>query len=65
MDHGNWRRDEFKRKQFLKLVDAILAGEIEQVGLAHQDRLARNDRKALKKAIEDDQSAQNQTPSHP
>ena len=53
-----------KRKQFLKLVDAILAGKIEQVGLAHQDRLARNYRKALKKAIEDDQSAQNQTPSN-
>jgi predicted site-specific integrase-resolvase len=31
----------FKRKQFLRLVDAILAGEIEQVVLAHQDRLAR------------------------
>ncbi len=29
-----------KRKQFLRLVDAILAGEIEQVVLAHQDRLA-------------------------
>jgi putative resolvase len=31
----------FKRKQFLRLVDAILAGEIAQVVLAHQDRLAR------------------------
>ena len=31
----------FKRKQFLHLVDAILAGEIEQVVLAPQDRLAR------------------------
>src|SRR5215472_5384229 len=31
----------FKRKQFLNLVDAILAGEVEQVVLAHQDRLAR------------------------
>ncbi|MFL5624224.1 MAG: IS607 family transposase [Ktedonobacteraceae bacterium] len=31
----------FERKQFLKLVDAILAGEVEQVVIAHQDRLAR------------------------
>ncbi len=31
----------FKRKQFLQLVDAILAGQIERVVLAHQDRLAR------------------------
>jgi putative resolvase len=104
----------FKRKQFLKLVDAILAGEIEQVVLAHQDRLARfgysllvhlcqthhcklvvmntetlspeqelvqdlitithcfssrlyglrNYRKALEKAIKDDQSAQDPTPSN-
>jgi putative resolvase len=101
----------FKRKQFLRLVDAILAGEIAQVVLAHQDRLARfgysllvhlcqthhcqlvvmnteqlspeqelvqdlitithcfssrlyglrNYRKALEKAIKDDQSAQDQT----
>jgi putative resolvase len=100
----------FKRKHFLRLVDQILAGEIEQVVLAHQDRLARfaysllvhlcqthqctlvvmntenvspeqeliqdlitithcfssrlyglrNYRKALEKAIKDDQSAQNQ-----
>jgi putative resolvase len=100
-----------KRKQFLRLVDAILAGEIAQVVLAHQDRLARfgysllvhlsqthhcqlvvmnreqlspeqelvqdlitithcfssrlyglrNYRKALEKAIKDDQSAQDQT----
>ena len=99
----------FKRKQFLSLVDAILAGQIERIVLAHQDRLARfgyhllvhlcqthqcellvmntedlspeqelvqdlitithcfssrlyglrNYRKALKKAIADDQSAQN------
>ena len=55
----------FKRKQFLKLLDAILAEEKEQVVLAHQDRLARNVRKVLKKAIEDDQSTQNQTPSNP
>jgi putative resolvase len=103
----------FKRKQFLRLVDAILAGEIEQVVLAHQDRLARfgysllvhlcqthhcqlvvmnteqlspeqelvqdlitithcfssrlyglrNYRKALEKAIKDDQSPQDQTAS--
>ncbi len=31
----------FKRKQFLRLVDQILEGEIERVILAHQDRLAR------------------------
>jgi predicted site-specific integrase-resolvase len=103
----------FQRKQFVQLVDAILDGQIEQVVLAHQDRLARfgfqllvhlcqthqtelvvmnteelspeqelvqdlititqcfssrlyglrNYRKALKKAIVDDQSAQNQAPS--
>jgi putative resolvase len=99
----------FERKQFLKLVDAIIAGDIERGVLAHQDRLARfgykllvhlcrthrcdllvmntealspeqelvqdlitithcfssrlyglrNYRKALQKAIKDDQSAQN------
>jgi putative resolvase len=103
----------FERKQFLKLVDAVLAGEIECVVLAHQDRLARfgykllehlcrthqcsvvvmntetlspeqelvqdlititncfssrlyglrNYRKALEKALKDDQSAQDQAPS--
>ena len=31
----------FKRKHFLRLVDTILAGEVERVVLAHQDRLAR------------------------
>ncbi len=31
----------FERKQFLKLVDAIVAGEIACVVLAHRDRLAR------------------------
>jgi putative resolvase len=31
----------FKCKHFLRLVDAILAGEVERVVLAHQDRLAR------------------------
>jgi putative resolvase len=31
----------FKRKHFLRLVDQILAGEVERVVLAHQDRLAR------------------------
>jgi putative resolvase len=31
----------FKRKQFLRLVDQILAGEVERVIVAHQDRLAR------------------------
>ena len=106
---------DFERKHFLRLVDAILDGQVERVVLAHQDRLARfgyqllahlcqqqscelvvlntetlspeqelvqdlmtivdcfssrlyglrNYRKALKKAIEDDQSAQNQTPSNP
>jgi putative resolvase len=103
----------FKRKQFLQLVDALLEGQGERIVLAHQDRLARfgyqllvhlcqthqtelvvmnteslspeqelvqdlitithcfssrlyglrNYRKALKKAIADDQSAQNQAPS--
>jgi predicted site-specific integrase-resolvase len=105
----------FKRKHFLRLVDAILEGSVERVVLAHQDRLARfaysllahlcethhcelvvmktqqvspeqelvqdlitithcfssrlyglrNYRKALEKAIKDDQSAQNQAPSDP
>src|ERR1700676_3902417 len=105
----------FKRKAFLRLVDAILDRQVERVVLAHQDRLARfgyqllihlcqthrcelvvmntevvspeqelvqdlitithcfssrlyglrNYRKALKKAIVDDQSAQNQASSHP
>ncbi len=104
----------FKRKQFLSLVDAILDGQIERVVLAHQDRLARfgyhllvhlchthqcelllmnteelspeqelvqdlitithcfssrldglrHYRKALKKAIADDQSAQDQAQPH-
>jgi len=104
----------FERKQFLKLIDAILAGDVACVVLAHQDRLARfgyqllvhlcrthqcklvvmntaalspeqemvqdlmtivhcfssrlyglrNYRKALKKAIADDQSAQDQAPSN-
>ena len=31
----------FKRKHFLRLVDAILEGSVERVVLAHQDRLAR------------------------
>jgi putative resolvase len=31
----------FKRKQFLRLVDQILLGEVEGVIVAHQDRLAR------------------------
>lgn len=31
----------FKRKQFLRLVDAIIAGEVAVVLIAHQDRLAR------------------------
>ncbi len=31
----------FQRKQFLRLVDQILAGEVERLVLAHQDRLAR------------------------
>jgi putative resolvase len=103
----------FKRKQFLSLMDAIVEGQVERLVLAHQDRLARfgyqlvvhlcethhcelvvlntevlspeqelvqdlitithcfssrlyglrNYRKALKKAIEDDQGAQNQASS--
>ena len=105
----------FKRRQFVSLVDAVLDGQIERVVLAHQDRLARfgypllvhlcdshqcellvmnreelspehelvqdlltithcfssrlhglrTDRKALKKAIQDDQSAQDQAQPHP
>jgi predicted site-specific integrase-resolvase len=31
----------FERKRFLKLVDAIVAGEIKRVVIAHQDRLVR------------------------
>ena len=31
----------FKRKHFLRLVDAMLTGEVERIVLAHQDRLAR------------------------
>ena len=104
----------FKRKHFLRLVDAILEGSVERVVLAHQDRLARfaysllahlcethqcelvvmnmqqvspeqelvqdlitithcfssrlsglrNYRKALEKAIKDDQSAQNPLTPH-
>jgi putative resolvase len=104
----------FKRKQFLSLVDAIVEGQVERVILAHQDRLTRfgyqllvhlsethqcelmglnteelspeqelvqdlltithcfssrlyglrNYRKALQKAIADDQSAQDQAPSN-
>ena len=104
----------FKRKHFLHLVDQILAGEVERVVLAHQDRLARfaysllvhlcsthhcqlvvmntenvsaeqelvqdlititqcfssrlsglrTSRKALEKAIKDDQSAQDQASAH-
>ncbi|EFH89526.1 IS607 family transposase [Ktedonobacter racemifer] len=32
---------DVERKQFLALVDAIVAGEVERVLIAHQDRLAR------------------------
>src|SRR3989441_409074 len=98
----------FKRKQFVSLIDAILEGQVERVVLAHQDRLARfgyhllvhlcelvvmntealspeqalvqdvitiphclssrmsglrTYRKALKKEIADDQSAQDPAPS--
>lgn len=31
----------FKRKKFLKLIDAIIAGEVSHVIIAHKDRLAR------------------------
>jgi len=31
----------FERKRFLKLVDAIVAGEVKRVVIAHQDRLVR------------------------
>ena len=31
----------FKRKQFLRLVDAVIAGEVSTLVLAHKDRLAR------------------------
>jgi putative resolvase len=104
----------FERKQFLRLVDAIIDRQVERVVLAHQDRLARfgyqslfhlrrthhcellvtnaeelspeqelvqdlitithcfssrlyglrNYRKALQKALKDDQSAQDQAPSN-
>jgi predicted site-specific integrase-resolvase len=104
----------FERMQFLRVVDAIIDGEVERVVLAHQDRLARfgyqllvhlyrthacellvmnteklspkqelvqdlitithcfssrlyglrNYRKALEKALKDDQSAQDQAPSN-
>ena len=33
----------FKRKQFLRLVDDIVDGQVERVVLAHQDRLVRLD----------------------
>src|ERR1700726_1139873 len=105
----------FKRKQFLRLVDAVIAGEVSTLVIAHKDRLARfgynllahlckthecklivmnteqlspeqelvqdlitithtfssrlyglrNYRKALKKALEDDQSAQHSYESQP
>ncbi len=116
---GEWMMEvggglNFKRKQFLSLVDAIVEGQVERVIVAHQDRLARfgyqvlvhlcethqcelvvmnteelspeqelvqdlitithcfssrlyglrTYRKALKKAIADDQSAQDQAPSN-
>ena len=32
----------FERKRFLALVDAIVAGEVERVLIAHQNRLARS-----------------------
>src|ERR1700730_14563841 len=32
---------DFKRKQFLRLVDAIIAGEVAMLIIAHKDRLAR------------------------
>ena len=104
----------FERKQFLRVVDAIIDGQVERVVLAHRDRLARfgykllvhlcrthecellvmsteelspeqelvqdlitithcfssrlyglrNYRKALEKALKDDQSAQDQAPSN-
>jgi putative resolvase len=104
----------FERKQFLRLVDAIIDGQVERVVLAHQDRLVRfgytlllhlcrthhcellvmnteelspehelvqdlstithcfssrlyglrNYRKALEKALKDDQSAQDQASSN-
>lgn len=31
----------FKRKQFLRLVDAVIAGEVSTLVIAHKDRLAR------------------------
>src|SRR5229473_3392035 len=33
--------NNFERKQFLRLVDRIVSGEVERVVLAHQDRLVR------------------------
>ena len=42
MDHGKRRWDECaSASRISRLVDQILAGEIERVVLAHQDRLAR------------------------
>jgi len=39
--HGNRWGLNFERKRFLRLVDAIVAGEVQRVLIAHQDRLAR------------------------
>ena len=113
--NGSWRWGglNFERKQFLRLVDSIIDGQVARVVLAHQDRLARfgykllvhlcrthhcellvmntealspeqelvqdlttithcfssrlyglrNYRKALQKALKDDQRTQNQAPS--
>ena len=41
MDCGNWWGLNFKRPKFLKLVDALIAGEVSSLIIAHKDRLAR------------------------
>jgi putative resolvase len=46
----------FERKRFLKLVDAILAGEVKRVVIAHQDRLVRFGFALLKHVCEQKQT---------
>jgi putative resolvase len=46
----------FERKRFLKLVDAIVAGEVKRVVIAHQDRLVRFGFALLKHVCEQQQT---------
>lgn len=46
----------FERKRFLKLVDAIVAGEVKRVVIAHQDRLVRFGFALLKHVCEQKQT---------